>query len=142
MSSPFQGQLDQAMAALQEHQAKMHQAQQALLQASFSARSKDRMVTATVSAQGELRELKFHTDEYRSMARAELSAAVLEVVAAARKQAEGKVAETFRPFMGAGDRLRESMTGGSEFEKLFAPLRAMRPSPSAAEVDDEEESDD
>jgi hypothetical protein len=35
------------------------------------------------------------------------------------------VAETLNPFVGVGAKLRESMTGGSEFEELFAPLRAM-----------------
>jgi DNA-binding protein YbaB len=125
MSSPFQEQLDQAMASLREQQAKIEGAQQKLRQGTFSARSKDRMVTATVDAQGELGELKFHTNEYRSMAPAELSAALVEVVAAARKQAAAKVAETFQPFLGAGAKLRESMTGGSDFEELFAPLRAM-----------------
>jgi DNA-binding protein YbaB len=140
MSSPFQDQLDQAMAALREQQAKIGQTQQELRQASFSVRSKDRMVTATVGAQGELRDLKFHSDEYRSMARAELSAALVEVVAAAREQAAAKVAETFQPFLGAGAKLRESMTGGSEFDELFAPLRAMGFSGMPASVDNEEES--
>jgi DNA-binding protein YbaB len=140
MSSPFQDQLDEAMAALREQQTKIQQVQQDLQQASFSVRSKDRMVTATVAAQGELRELKFHSNDYRSMAPAELSAALVEVIAAARKQAAARVAETFQPLLGAGAKLRESMTGGSEFEELFAPLRAMRFSGTPAGVDDEEES--
>jgi DNA-binding protein YbaB len=125
MSSPFQEQLDQAMAALREQQAKIQRAQEELRQASFSVRSKDRMVTATVDAQGELRDLKFHSDQYRSMASAELSKVLVEVVTAARRQAQAKVADTLHPFAGVGAKLRESMTGGSEFEELFAPLRAM-----------------
>jgi DNA-binding protein YbaB len=127
MSSPFNEQLEYAMGALRAQQAKIQQVQRELRQAEFSMRSTDRMVTATVRAQGDLTDLTFHTSEYRSMAPAQLSAAVVEVVAAAQQRATEKVAERFRPFRGAGARLRESMTGGSEFERWFEPLRAMRP---------------
>ncbi|MEV7929393.1 MULTISPECIES: YbaB/EbfC family nucleoid-associated protein [unclassified Kitasatospora] len=120
-------QIEQAMAALEEQQAKMAVAAKELQAATASVTSKDRMVTATVGAQGQVVSLVFHTTAYRSMAPAQLGQVLADVLNTARADIGERVAETMGAFSGLGEALRASMTGGTELDDLFAPLRDMRP---------------
>ncbi|WP_239643754.1 YbaB/EbfC family nucleoid-associated protein [Nocardiopsis kunsanensis] len=71
----------------------MAEASANLESATAEALSKDRMVSATVNARGEIADLKFHTDKYRSMAPAELAAAVKDVVERARRDVARQVSD-------------------------------------------------
>ncbi|WP_406136919.1 YbaB/EbfC family nucleoid-associated protein [Streptomyces sp. NBC_01089] len=132
MDSGFQSQLDEMMGKLQEHRDSLVAAQRELAKYTVTVQSKDRMVTVVAGAQGDVREIKFHTDGYRDMAPAELGAALVEVIGQAREQAGQKVRETASPFQGAGAALRRSMTGGSELDDLMGPLRDMWAGPAGA----------
>ncbi|MGF1429410.1 YbaB/EbfC family nucleoid-associated protein [Kitasatospora sp. LaBMicrA B282] len=129
MESPFADQLQQAMAGLQEHRARMQEAQLELQAATASVTSKDRLVTAVVGPQGQVMSITFHTDDYREMAPAQLGRVLTDVLNAARAQMGEKVTSTMRNFQGLGDMLRQTMVGGADaqLEELLTPLRAMRP---------------
>jgi DNA-binding protein YbaB len=127
MSSPLQEQVEQAMTRLTEHRARMEEVRAEMKTANASVTSKDRMVTAVVGAQGQVVSLTFHTTAYRSMAPAELGAALVDVLNEARARIGDEVLATMRSVSGMGEILRHSMTGGTELEKLLAPLYAMRP---------------
>jgi DNA-binding protein YbaB len=126
--SPFAEQIEQTMAALREQQAKIAETTKELQASTVSVTSKDRMITAVVGAQGQVVSLAFHTTGYRSMAPAELSKALTDVLNEARADMGEKVTESMRSFQGLGEMLRNSMTGGTELDELLAPLQAMRPS--------------
>ncbi|MFF4380816.1 YbaB/EbfC family nucleoid-associated protein [Kitasatospora sp. NPDC001547] len=137
MTFSYAEQIDQAMAALAEQQAKMADTVKELQAATASATSKDRMVTATVGAQGQVVSLVFHTTAYRTMAPAQLGTAIADVLNTARADLGERLAEAMGSFSGLGETLRASMTGGSELDELFAPLREMRPGYAEAEAAEE-----
>lgn len=84
--------------------------------------AKNRLVTATVDATGRLTELKFHTDGYRSMAPAELSAALVEVVERAQRQMADRVAGVYESLAPEGIDTAAVMRGDVDVEQT---LRAM-----------------
>ncbi|MCX4745830.1 YbaB/EbfC family nucleoid-associated protein [Kitasatospora sp. NBC_01287] len=133
-ASPFADQIEQAVAALREQQAKMAETTRELQESTASVTSKDRMVTAVVGAQGQVVSLTFHTTAYRSMAPAQLSGLLTDVLNEARADMGAKVTESMRSFEGLGELLRTSMTGGTELDELLAPLQAMRPGHAEAEA--------
>lgn len=96
-------------------------------------------MTVVVGAQGEVREFRFHDGSYRDLPPAELSALLVELVNAARREMAATVAREMGPLAGFGDALRESMTGGTELERMFAPVRdSARRGPSTMDDDEEE----
>ncbi|WP_069174092.1 YbaB/EbfC family nucleoid-associated protein [Streptomyces griseus] len=123
----FQEQLAEAMAGLAEQTKKIQQVQEELARASASVTSKDRMVTASVNAHGEVLSFKFHTEGYRTMPPAQLAEVLKTTVNAARTEMSSKVSGTVRPLMGSQEELARGMFGGGELEDLLAPLRAMQP---------------
>ncbi|MEU7042753.1 YbaB/EbfC family nucleoid-associated protein [Streptomyces varsoviensis] len=123
----LQEQLQSAMAELAEHTERIQEVQKELGRARASATSKDRMVTATVSAHGEITDLKFHTEDYRDMPSAQLAAVLMATVNEARAAMSAQVGGKVRPLMRQQDSLVDGMFGGSSVEDLLAPLRAMRP---------------
>ncbi|MFE2413408.1 YbaB/EbfC family nucleoid-associated protein [Kitasatospora sp. NPDC059408] len=129
--SPFAQQIEEAMETLRVQQARIEEATRKLQAETVSVTSKDRMITAVLGAQGEVVSLTFHTTAYRSMAPAQLSAALTDVLNRARADMGAKVTESLGTFEGLGEMLRTSMTGGTELDELLAPLQAMRPGPGA-----------
>ncbi|MFJ8622597.1 YbaB/EbfC family nucleoid-associated protein [Kitasatospora sp. NPDC093550] len=127
MDLSFAEQIEQAMAALEEQQARMARTAKELEAATASVTSKDRMVTAVVGAQGQVVSLTFHTNAYRTMAPSELGKVLTDLLNTARADLGDRVAGAMAEFKGLGETLAASMTGGSELEDLFTPLRQMRP---------------
>ncbi|MFG2910189.1 YbaB/EbfC family nucleoid-associated protein [Kitasatospora sp. NPDC048286] len=140
MSYSFEDQLNQAMASLAEQQEKLAESTRRMQAMTAAATSKDRMVTAKVGPQGELLALNFHTTAYQSMAPAELSAVLKDVLNEARARMGDQLTAEMRGFEGVGETLRMNFTGerGDEEElfggggaldldALLAPLTAMRP---------------
>ncbi|MER7753275.1 YbaB/EbfC family nucleoid-associated protein [Kitasatospora sp. NPDC097643] len=138
MTFSFEEQLAQAMAALEEQQARMAETARELRAATASATSKDRMVTAKVGSQGEVTALTFHTTAYQEMAPAQLAAVLKDVLNEARARMGEQIAASMRAFDGVGETLRLAVTGeredelpftadGFDLEALLAPLTAMRP---------------
>ncbi|MFE6054950.1 YbaB/EbfC family nucleoid-associated protein [Kitasatospora sp. NPDC056446] len=139
MSYSFEDQLNQAMASLAEQQEKLAESTRRMQAMTAAATSKDRMVTAKVGPQGELLALSFHTTAYQSMAPAELSTVLKDVLNEAKARMGDQITAEMRGFEGVGDALRMGFTGerededpfgadgGLDLEALLAPLTAMRP---------------
>nr|WP_285762000.1 hypothetical protein [Nocardiopsis ansamitocini] len=89
---------------------------------------------AKVNAKGELVELKFHTQKYRQMAPAELSAAVVDVIERARRQMAVKVTQAYAQFAPEGVDMDAIATGsfdpGSMLGKFDLPHLPGAPAPS------------
>ncbi|WP_399895598.1 YbaB/EbfC family nucleoid-associated protein [Streptomyces sp. BBFR51] len=72
--------------------------QEELRQATYVVRSRDRVVEATVGPQGQLTDLRFLDNKYRTMSPTELAASVLEAATQARDSMARHVMKTIQPF--------------------------------------------
>lgn len=126
-SFSYAEQIEQALERMAAEQARMTAAAKELEAATATATSKDRMVSVTVGAQGQVSSITFHTTGYRSMAPAQLGQVLTDLLNTARADLGERVMAVMTPFRGLGETLRSSMTGGTELEDLLAPLWNMRP---------------
>ena len=135
MSESIPEQAEQALARLRNQMAEFGQASASLESAAEEAVSKDRMVGAKVNAKGELVELKFHTQKYRQMAPAELSAAVMDVIDQARSQMAARVAQTYARFAPEGIDLNEVLSGRFDPSRMLGGFDLPFPPGAAAPSD-------
>jgi DNA-binding protein YbaB len=91
-----------------------------------SAQSPDGLVTVTVGAQGDVRDLRFDPRTYRKLSPSELSETIVELISAATEKASTEVAELIRPLV--GDLPFETVFGPGVGVPDFLP-RAARPGP-------------
>ncbi|MFD7080664.1 YbaB/EbfC family nucleoid-associated protein [Streptomyces sp. NPDC059918] len=124
MTQSMEERVAQARAALEETRAAVARAEDSLRGGSAKVRSRDRSVEVVVGPQGEMTQITFLDNKYRSMGATQLSAAVLEAVQSARGRMAQRVMDAFGP-------LAESIgdlpgTGGSEFDwaDVWGPLAA------------------
>ncbi|MGW0812778.1 YbaB/EbfC family nucleoid-associated protein [Streptomyces viridiviolaceus] len=90
--------LAETLSALESVTADMARAKAELSEATRAARSRDRTVEATVGPQGQLLDLRFLDNKYRTMSSTELAASVLEAVSRARDSMARQVMSTMAPF--------------------------------------------
>ncbi|GAA3185841.1 MULTISPECIES: YbaB/EbfC family nucleoid-associated protein [Streptomyces] len=145
MSPGFQDQVDQMMGRLAEHRDRLRETQERLAQETVKVTSKNRAVTVVMGTRSDVREIKFHGEQYRTMAPAELSRTLVQLLTQARAEVHAKVQSAVAPFTGFGDEVRESMLGGTEQLAAMQQARKMWPQPGAAAArrggDDEDETD-
>ncbi|CAL9330756.1 hypothetical protein SUDANB6_00067 [Streptomyces sp. enrichment culture] len=97
MSQSMEDRVAQAMAHLKTAEEAAASARAELDAASATARSADRSVRVSVGAKGELTSLEFLDGKYRTMAAAQLSAAVLEAANTARAEMARRVVDVLDP---------------------------------------------
>ncbi|MFF9479893.1 YbaB/EbfC family nucleoid-associated protein [Streptomyces sp. NPDC014733] len=146
MSPGFQDQVDQMMGRLAEHRDRLRETQERLAQETVKVTSKNRAVTVVMGTRSDVREIKFHGEQYRTMAPAELGRTLVQLLEQARSEVHAKVHSAVAPFTGFGDEIRESMLGGTEQLKAMQDARKMWPQQGAAGAvrrggDDEDETD-
>ncbi|MEW1547911.1 YbaB/EbfC family nucleoid-associated protein [Streptomyces tsukubensis] len=125
MSNPMEEQLAEALAEFEETRSRLEQASAEAARISVTVTSKDRSVEATVGAQGELKNLRFPTSRYRSMAPAELAGTLMATITRARTEAASQLLDLYRPF-GPVPGLSAEAEGGfapMSWDELLAPLR-------------------
>lgn len=88
-----QRQFEAALAQLDAEQAKLADLGTHLGTASTVHTTKDRMLTVTLNGRGDLTKLAFNNPKYRQMPPAELGAAIVDAISAARSEAMGKMDE-------------------------------------------------
>ncbi|GAA0512535.1 hypothetical protein GCM10011581_02890 [Saccharopolyspora subtropica] len=88
--------LNSAYAEFERQQRELTEFQRKLATTTTTLNSANRMITVTLDGQGELKQVKFNTTAYRSMAPAELSAMVTDTLQRARAQS----LETIQRLMG------------------------------------------
>ncbi|MFD8960450.1 YbaB/EbfC family nucleoid-associated protein, partial [Streptomyces anulatus] len=121
----FQEQLAEAMAQLAEQTKKIQEVQEELARTSATATSKDRMVTASVNAHGEVVSFKFHTEGFRTMPAAQLAEVLKTTVNAARAAVSSKVTSSVGPRFGAPGGVGNGWLGGGGARvDIGAPPRA------------------
>jgi DNA-binding protein YbaB len=111
-----------------------------LQELSASATSPQRLVTATVGAQGEVTALKFHSDGYRSMAQSELEHVLLDTIKRARRHVMDQMKDLVGPLAPVGASIDDILEGRFDpvdltSGQVFQP----RQTPSPRDAYDEEE---
>ncbi|MBB5874200.1 DNA-binding protein YbaB [Allocatelliglobosispora scoriae] len=92
MSSGFESLINEMMTELERQRAEMTRLQEGLASITATAVSPKRQVSVTVDAKGEVTELKFLTQAYRTMAGAELSDLIVTTLRDAQRDVKGKLA--------------------------------------------------
>ncbi|MDG4765991.1 YbaB/EbfC family nucleoid-associated protein [Solwaraspora sp. WMMD406] len=123
MSSAWESQIQQGLAEVRRYQEDLHRMQRSLQERSASVTTPDRAMTVVVGAQGELNEIVFQGQAYRSMAAADLAKAIVGAYQQARSQMAAETEEAVQAFVERGTRIRTGMTGGNPLEDLLAPIR-------------------
>ncbi|MFH8625923.1 YbaB/EbfC family nucleoid-associated protein [Streptomyces vietnamensis] len=113
--------LAETLSALESVTAGMAKAKVELSRATHVVRSRDRAVEATVGHQGQLLDLRFLDNKYRTMSSTELAASVLEAVSRARDSMSRQVMSTMSPFTRPlpGTQAMEGMD--IDWAELFGP---------------------
>ncbi|MFF3392753.1 YbaB/EbfC family nucleoid-associated protein [Streptomyces sp. NPDC002669] len=125
LGSTLQEQFDEMQQQVREHTEKLASVQRELAARTSTVRSKDRVISVTVGAQGDVREIKFHNEDYRRMDPARLGRALVELIGRAQTESAEAAREAFEPLRGKGAEMRRSMLAGSPVEELLAPIREM-----------------
>ncbi|WP_329279049.1 YbaB/EbfC family nucleoid-associated protein [Streptomyces sp. NBC_01451] len=121
MRETIEQRLAQAVADLETTRTEVARAERELADASATVRSPDRSVEVTVSAQGDLTELKFLDGKYRTMSATQLAASVLEAAQEARAVMARRVMDAFEPFTRPSDAVPEMTGVNVDWQKIFGP---------------------
>ena len=118
MTSSFYDQIEKRQEQLRRKQAELVEVQQRLAGINGTATSKNRAITVTVDSRGEIVEIKFRTNAYRSMPGAELSQLLMDTIAAARSDAKTAVMDQFTSVV-PDMPIRDLMEGRLDFGTLM-----------------------
>ncbi|MFE4663698.1 YbaB/EbfC family nucleoid-associated protein [Streptomyces sp. NPDC056716] len=113
--------LEQAMAELKATEAAVREAEEELRAAECSVRSRDQVVEVTVGPQGELTDLRFLDDSFRTMSADELADSVLEAAGRARTAMSRHVMETLEPLTRPSGTVPELTGVDVDWAKIFGP---------------------
>ncbi|MEU4339263.1 YbaB/EbfC family nucleoid-associated protein [Micromonospora lupini] len=102
MTNPIDKMTEYAAGAIADHQRAVDEFEKRVEESRTSVTAKNRAVVATVDGRGDLTDLKFPTRAYRAMAPAELSALLVETVAAARDQARAEMNQLVQSVLPTG----------------------------------------
>jgi DNA-binding protein YbaB len=134
MSSPLHNQIQQRLVELRERRQVMARIQQELAETQTTVASKNHAISVTVDSRGELADIRFRTNSYRTMAPAELAQLLMDTVKAARTEARAAVAEAFAPLLPAGTPLLDMMNGTVDFEAMMRDTIPMPDDPAASDL--------
>ncbi|NBM15784.1 YbaB/EbfC family nucleoid-associated protein [Streptomyces sp. GC420] len=116
---PIERRIARARAELAAVQAAVARAESELRQASVTVRSRDRSVEVTVGPQGELTQLRFLDNKYRTMTATQLAASVLEAAGQGRAEMAHRVMETFEPLTRPSGNVPEFRGIDVDWDRLF-----------------------
>jgi DNA-binding protein YbaB len=102
MTNPMHDRIEQAMADLERHKTAVAGLRSNLSGDSTTIAPKNRSISVTVDGHGELTEVRFPSNAYRSMAPAELGRLIVETVAEARTEAKSKTMAAFQSVLPQG----------------------------------------
>src|SRR6266480_4576727 len=112
MTSGFDEAMSDVFARLDKRREDLVRVHQSLDEVTSTVRSRKRQVSATVDARGELVDLKFHGQSYKSMEPGDLAKLILETIAQARDEAKAQLWAS----------LAEADPDGAEFAKAASTV--------------------
>jgi DNA-binding protein YbaB len=111
VAEQFEAAMKEIMAEYEQARKDITKMQDAVEGAAGSARSKNRMISAAVDGRGEVTEVKFHGQNWRSMAPGELGKLVVATITAAREAAQKQMWSSMESMAPAGLDLSAAMSG-------------------------------
>jgi hypothetical protein len=121
LSAPMHNDLDAALAALREDRQKIEEAIDRVNEVAETVTSNDRMVRATVNAQGRLTGLELNGRRWRDLASKELCTKIVEAVREAQTSAAARTVELMAGLMPPG--LEPMLAGsGPDFESILGEM--------------------
>jgi DNA-binding protein YbaB len=119
MSSPLQNKIEQAYAEFEQQKVAISGFEREVAAAQTTVTAKNRAVSVTVDGRGDLVEIKFPTNLYRTMAPAELGSLLVETTKTARDQARESAADMFRGLVPAGVPVLDMLNGSVDFDEMM-----------------------
>ncbi|MFI6763369.1 YbaB/EbfC family nucleoid-associated protein [Micromonospora sp. NPDC050417] len=119
MSSPLHDRFEQAFTEFEEQKVALSDFERKLAESSKTVTAKNRAVSVTVDGQGDLMELKFPTNAYRTMAPAELSSLLVETIREAREQARASTTEMLETYLPGGMASFDMLNNPIDFEEIL-----------------------
>lgn len=116
--------LEQMMAEMAEAHASIADVETQLSELSASVVSKDRLVSATVNAQGEISELKLTGQSWREMSPKELSTKIIDVVTQAQQEVRQRSTELIAAVAPTGVDAMSAPSEGVDMESMMHALVA------------------
>jgi DNA-binding protein YbaB len=89
------------------------------------ARSKSRMVSAMVDGRGDVTELKFHTQAWRTMSPGELSKVIIQTINDARAAAQRQMWSSVSDLVPDGPDLSELLTGQVKWSEALSDMHKL-----------------
>jgi DNA-binding protein YbaB len=131
--APNENRLDAAIAELDQARQLAEDIRQRTSNATFTASPKNKMLTATVNGQGDLRTIVFRGEAYRSLAPAELAKLIVDTVAEARKQSLAQAMEAVRELSPQVAMPLDLMDPASTLEEFIGHACSRSPASTAAQ---------
>jgi DNA-binding protein YbaB len=115
------GELPELLGRLRQRTERMAEVQHSIAELTATATAPRHALSVTVGGQGEVRDLSFPTDAYRSMAPAELAALIKKTIDKARLEVAQEMDRLLSGFLPEGFSMTEVAKGRPDWTK-FAPV--------------------
>jgi DNA-binding protein YbaB len=125
MSSGFDAMINSMLAELDKQREEMTRLQAAIASVTATATAPKRQVSVTVDARGEVTELKFLNQSYRSMSPAELAAVIVATIRDAQQQVRAALAEQTGGIGPAGATPADLADGTADWHTAFGEIFSM-----------------
>ncbi|NJC72021.1 YbaB/EbfC family nucleoid-associated protein [Planosporangium thailandense] len=122
MDPSIEQRLSEALAGYRQKRDQFLRMQQQLSTAAATVRSRDRMVSVTVDARGQVTGLRFHTDAYRRMEPAPLAALLMETIAKARGEVREQIRGYVTPLLPRDTSFEQAVSGEIDWAKMFGAV--------------------
>jgi len=143
MSSIFEKSMNRLKAEYEQAMKGLEKMQDSLGGTRGKARSKSRIISAMVDGRGEVTELKFYTQAWRTMPPGELSKVILQTISDARAAAQRQLSSSISDLVPEGLDLSEMLTGRVKWAEALssAPrlpriIEELLAAPEAGRADD------
>ncbi|NMO55375.1 YbaB/EbfC family DNA-binding protein [Actinoplanes sp. TBRC 11911] len=119
MSSPMHDRIEQAYAEFEKKKEAIAGFENAIGTAHTTVTSKNRELNVTVDGRGDLTEIKFPTNAYRSMAPAELANLLVDTVRSAREKARAEAANMLESLLPARAPILSMLNNPGGFDQMM-----------------------
>jgi DNA-binding protein YbaB len=115
MANPFQDTLNELMAEYDKARDDLTKMQKTVQATSGKARSKNRMLSVEVDGRGDITELKFHNQTWRTMAPGELCKLIVQTIKEAQENARKEAYSSMSSLLPAGVDVSELVSGNIDW---------------------------
>jgi DNA-binding protein YbaB len=119
MTSPMHDRIEKAYAEFEKKKAAIAEFEQGMSSAQTTVTAKNRALTVTVDGRGDLVEVKFPTNAYRTMAPAELGNLLVETTKTAREQARESAAGVFESLLPSRAPILGMLNRSGNFDEMM-----------------------